>query len=141
MHGSSMWAYLHCLEDFFSSFTHWYRIFVRLRYYSQEDSFGLCLGSASSPGVLTLGGPDASFYTGNIHYTSIMGTEGYYSVDFSAIGINGQEVCSGAQCTGAPPSGDNTWPIVDSGTCAVSAVYCFMLQLECACMLECNIYF
>eukprot|EP00037_Helgoeca_nana_P018726 m.180573 g.180573 ORF g.180573 m.180573 type:complete len:517 (+) comp24563_c0_seq1:52-1602(+) len=79
------------------------------------DKFGVCLGTATSPGVVSLGGADPAFYSGEMQYAPITSPEGYYAVDFNAIGINGRQLCSGAGCTQG--SGASAGPtIVDSGT-------------------------
>jgi hypothetical protein len=78
------------------------------------DTFAVCLGTAGSPGVLSLGGADSQFMTGEMVYTDFSGSEGYYTVDLTGVGINGQELCSGDGCV--KPSGSTSPTIVDSGT-------------------------
>lgn len=78
------------------------------------DTFAVCLGVAGSPGVLSLGGADQQYYTGDMVYTSFSGSEGYYTVDLTGVGINGQELCSGPGCV--KPEGSTSPTIVDSGT-------------------------
>jgi hypothetical protein len=46
----------------------------------QPDKFGVCLGTATSPGVVSLGGADPAFYSGEMQYAPITSPEGYYAV-------------------------------------------------------------
>lgn len=59
--------------------------------------------------MLTLGGPNPDFYTGDMYYTPIL-HGGFYAVEFTAIGVNGQLACD--DCVSEPGSPT----IVDSGT-------------------------
>eukprot|EP00041_Stephanoeca_diplocostata_P017271 m.344616 g.344616 ORF g.344616 m.344616 type:complete len:475 (+) comp20645_c0_seq22:3514-4938(+) len=72
-----------------------------------DDFFGMCLGNPNVPGVLSLGGPNPNFYTGDIAYTSITPGTDYYSVNLQGVGINGNIMSSQV---GQGPN------IVDTGT-------------------------
>jgi len=52
-------------------------------------------GTYNAPGVLSLGGYDTAFMAGDMQYISFDGSEGYYTVQFTGVGVNGVQLCSG----------------------------------------------
>jgi hypothetical protein len=52
-------------------------------------------GTYNAPGVLSLGGYDTAFMAGDMQYISFDGSEGYYAVQFTGVGVNGVQLCSG----------------------------------------------
>eukprot|EP00035_Acanthoeca_spectabilis_P009105 m.162793 g.162793 ORF g.162793 m.162793 type:complete len:295 (-) comp14613_c0_seq1:2298-3182(-) len=82
------------------------------------DRFGVC-AAMGRPGVLSLGGANTGFYTGELLYTPLLTSSSnfanqYFSVELIGFGINGVSVCTGTNCVGASPA------IVDTGTAITS---------------------
>lgn len=66
------------------------------------QAFGMCLGDIGAPGVMTLGGGDPQFYSGDVYNATLVmnGTRhndgvnqnaGYYSFKYLGVGINGHD--------------------------------------------------
>eukprot|EP00038_Savillea_parva_P002046 m.110137 g.110137 ORF g.110137 m.110137 type:complete len:508 (+) comp10707_c2_seq1:251-1774(+) len=86
----------------------------------ERDAFAFCLSEPGKTGVLSLGGPNPNYYSGDINWVNLTTADqsDYYTVNFTAMYVGGQTACASLEaCSGPPqeaksPSG----AIVDTGT-------------------------
>jgi len=63
------------------------------------QAFGMCLGDIGAPGVMTLGGGDPQFYSGDVYNATLvmkgtsngMKNAGFYSIKYLGVGMNGHD--------------------------------------------------
>jgi hypothetical protein len=83
------------------------------------NEFALCMGTATKPGHISLGGTEQAYYQGEFVTQPIVGDGGYYGIQVDYIKVAGQSLSNmadGAQRREFGGAGDTGNIVIDSGT-------------------------